>query len=63
MENFKVGDRVVYCTVKYSELSLGIILKLTPKGVTIDKGISYKYSPNQINRNRDQFVKVGEGTK
>lgn len=43
-----IGDKVAYVTVRYSMLKIGVVTKLTPKGVTID---------NVLNRARYQIIK------
>lgn len=45
----KVGDAVAYCVVGYSSLQVGLVTKLTPKGMRVD---------DMVQRDGSQVCKV-----
>lgn len=57
----QVGDTVAYCSVGYSGLQIGEVIKLTPGGVTVAQP-AYPDGSGKgrtLNRQREQFCKVG----
>lgn len=53
-QEVKISDTVAYCTVGYSDLSIGKVNKITPHGFTIAKDKSDTW----INRRSYQVIKV-----
>lgn len=54
-QDVKVGDMVAYCTPRYSDLSVGEVLKLTPKGINVQ---DHGYKSCGLSRTSAQFVVV-----
>lgn len=50
-----VGDMVAYCSVGYSDLTVGRIVKITPQGATVTSG------KHKISRRSYQLCKVTGG--
>lgn len=54
----EVGDTIAYCTVGYSDLSIGKVINVTPKGATVGKKSNYS---GKLNRSSSQFIVIKKG--
>lgn len=59
-KELKIGDKVAYCVVGYSELCVGVISKFTPKACRIGKDVSCITNQNSQIRFGNQICKMGE---
>lgn len=54
----QVGDRVIHCGGRYKNLSRGIVIKVTPKTVTIETNHQSNLGRDTFKATSDQIVKM-----